>query len=138
MLSNTTTDIKGIHAQRIADGLYKEDTEEKLNTGLRRLMDVFINLNDSAVHVTFEPFFHCRGLIVEMACLLSNPDISEKLQEHYFKENAGKILKGLFHFFDSLMTEDDIHKYLTWYNLKHFWGNASEEDLEYIEKAFKD
>ena len=129
------TSIK-TEAKRIANSMYKEDFAEESGAGLRSLADLFYSLNNSHPHVTFEPFLECRGLLLEMVCLLSNPDISVKIQEEYYKNNAARIFREMIVFFDRLINAESIHKYLTWYNLSHFSGDAQQSDLDYIEQVY--
>lgn len=131
------TTLKTTEAQRIADSLYEKDAQKEIETAQWLLIGQICELNGSSKHVTFEPFLEYRGFLIEMACLLSNPDISSKMQEDYYKEHSSRIIKNLFHFFDYFIGNDDVHKYLTWYNLKHFSASISPEELQYIKQCYK-
>ena len=121
-------------AERIADRMYKSQAEK--TSALHALLDLFDSFNGDSVHVTIDRFLESRGLLIEIVCLLSNPEVSSQIQEDYYKKNAARIFKEMIFFFERLTDDEAIHKYLTWYNLSHFSANAKQSELEHIENTY--
>jgi hypothetical protein len=134
MQGTSTEDLRN-DAEVIATAIYERHISRK-DHGIRDLMEAVMTLNKGESHVSFENFLDCKGMLIEIACLLSDPHISLKISEKYYKENGGSILKRMIVFFDTLENTDDVHAYCTWYNLKHFSGNITREELDCIAKQY--
>ncbi len=89
---------------------------------LRDLTELFMALNNDDIHISFEEFGNCRGMLLEVVCLLSDPEISCRITENYFKNDGGAILKRMIEFFGHLEEKRAIRNHFTYLGLKYFPG----------------
>lgn len=130
MKNITSIENKTFLANQIA-----EQIKEKYLAGKspeRDLFECFSCFNEDAGS-TFEEFQSAERLLIELSCILSNPDFSSKLSS-YYRTHASRILLRMIDFFNSLSTDDVIQMFIMYKNLKYF--SAPVEDLVDIERRF--
>jgi hypothetical protein len=92
---------------------------------LRDLTELSMALNNDDIHISFEEF-----------CLLSDPEISCRITENYFKNNVGAILKRMIEFFGRLEEKSAIMDYFTYLGLKYFPSCSTIKDIENISSYY--
>ncbi|SFP92596.1 hypothetical protein [Parafilimonas terrae] len=137
-MSNTTktSQIKQSNkslAIEIADRLKKKYSIKK--SDVSALIECFHTFNEDHSS-TSEEFSDAEGLCIEMACLLTDPQISGRLNEAYFRSSASKILHRMVTIFRTLSGDKQMQMYIMWYSLKHFSATVSDEILSDIKHRF--
>lgn len=82
-----------------------------------------------------DSFYECSQVLIEIACLLTNPEISNKLPDNYRKKNIGQILSKMQRFFSCIAFDDDIEN--TYLHHKLLNGNTPTlDDIEGFDKYY--
>jgi hypothetical protein len=81
-------------SQEIADRIEAKYLSDKTRAE-RNFMERVIKLSKEDPIDTWESLMTAQGFLIEIACLLSDPEISGKLSEEFYRKNAGKILTHL-------------------------------------------
>lgn len=123
-------------AHNIGNQILRDKLSNDLEASQRQLADIFTSFDQDDLRVTFEEFDNCHRLLIEITCLLSDPSISKKIQEKYYQKNAGRILKNMLKFFESLADNSEIHYYITYLNLINFSSSFTIEQLEEIKRYY--
>lgn len=121
-------------ANVIADKMY--NASSKKEDGVRAIMEAIDLLNSEDYTETSEPFSDCQGLLREIACLLTDPKISSKLSEGYYKRNAGRLLLNMMDLFRQLEDSPTIRNYIIYHRLKHFASRMTLEQIDFFGERF--
>jgi len=124
-------------ADELAEEILQRSLSGNPESQLRGLTELFIALNNDDIHISFEEFGRCREMLFEVVCLLSDPEISCRITENYFKNNGGAILKRMIEFFGHLKDNRRIMAYFTYLGLKYFPGCSTIEDIESISSYYE-
>lgn len=108
---------------------------EKIKTNLGNDLEISQDVATEGLHniftEEFEPIDY-SWLMVSIMSLLTNPDISSRL-EKYDRENAGAMLLKLVDFFNGMKHTDIFFDYLT---LNSYCGIMTEDSLKWYEAKY--
>ena len=119
------------YAQKTAERMEGKFDFKKTNIAL---FEILGDLNSIEDEEPWESFHSLEEFVKEIACLLSNPEISNEINQEYYKKNAGKLLMKMMVFFERMKENDDVQKYLIFMELKHRSGSLTLNTIRSIEE----
>lgn len=121
------------YANRIAESM---EVKIDLKTAKIDLFEILGDLNSIEDEEPWESFNALEDFVKEIACLLANPAISNKLKQAYYKNHAGELLMKMMTFFERMKDNDNVQNYLIYMELKHRSNSLTHGTIKGIEEHF--